>query len=252
MHKRKPCILPIHVGSLIVDKSLFTYRMNIGQAIEVPVFIWLISIPNHEPILVDTGFKIESFTTMLHYPTVQTKLQTPSEALRINGYKPEDFKQIILSHLHWDHCSNNALFPNASFIVQKDEMEYAAQPLQAHETLYEIGISGYKPPYEDKDVSYKIIDGNYRIVEGVNIIKAPGHTPGMQVVTVETSKGVYCIASDNIPLYENIHLNQPSSIWPSGCFCNLVDYYHSLNTIKNIADYILPGHETNLIGQVFP
>lgn len=217
-----------------------------GQIIEVPVFIWLITTPGESPILVDTGFRKNSISTGLHYPIIQTRDQNPVEALKKHGYKPDDFKQIIVTHLHWDHCGNNDLFPKARFIVQKDELDYASNPLPVHEKPYEIGIPNHKPAFQG--FSYEAIDGDYEITQNIQLVKAPGHTPGIQNVSVKTDQGLYYLASDNIPLQENIE----PLIWPSGCFCDLFAYYYTLNQIKARPDQIIPGHEPALIGREIP
>jgi N-acyl homoserine lactone hydrolase len=36
---------------------------------------------------------------------------------------------VIFTHLHWDHCSNVNLFPNARFTVQDKELRYAVSPI---------------------------------------------------------------------------------------------------------------------------
>ena len=57
--------------------------------------------------------------------------------LRQRGLEPGDIDVVINTHLHWDHCSNNALFPKATFYVQRDELGYACAPLPVHRQAYE-------------------------------------------------------------------------------------------------------------------
>ena len=53
----------------------------------------------------------------------------PDEALRLLGICPKEIDTVIMSHLHWDHCYNNHLFPQADFYIQKKEMMSAVCPL---------------------------------------------------------------------------------------------------------------------------
>jgi len=44
------------------------------------------------------------------------------------GYQPDDVKYVVVSHLHLDHSGGLALFPNAQFVIMKDELPYAYWP----------------------------------------------------------------------------------------------------------------------------
>ena len=35
---------------------------------------------------------------------------------------------VVLTHLHWDHVGNRDLFPDATVLVQEDELRYAISP----------------------------------------------------------------------------------------------------------------------------
>lgn len=111
-----------------------------------------------------------------------------NQPLREIGVMPEDIEIVILIHLHWDHASNNGLFKNATFLVQKKELEYASSPLPVHLKGYEAPQSGMRPHY--LGVKYTVTSGDYEVVPGVSTILTPGHSPGSQCVAVETEKGV--------------------------------------------------------------
>ena len=63
------------------------------------------------PVLFDTG----------HY------CNRPSlvAGLKANGLEPKDVRAVFLSHLHFDHCNNIDLFPDARVYVSRREWEYA-------------------------------------------------------------------------------------------------------------------------------
>ena len=42
--------------------------------------------------------------------------------------RPEEIDIVINSHLHFDHCSNNKLFPQAKFYFSKSELRHAYVP----------------------------------------------------------------------------------------------------------------------------
>ncbi len=94
------------------------------------------------------------------------------------GLKPGDVDIVINTHLHWDHCSNNHLFPQATFFVQRKELQYAAAPLPAHSKYYEAYEPGVIPPFVG--THFEIIEADKEILKDVSVMLSPGHTPGFQ------------------------------------------------------------------------
>ena len=69
---------------------------------------------NEGPLLFDVG----------HYCNRSTLIQ----GLHQEGMQPSDVKIVFLSHLHFDHCNNVDLFPNAKIMVSQREWEYIDNP----------------------------------------------------------------------------------------------------------------------------
>ena len=98
-------------------------------------FVFVIQGPEGA-IVVDTGFDA----------AVATKrgrifLRCPSEGLTLLGIDPASVRDVVLTHLHYDHCGNQGLFPNARFHLQAAEMAYATGPCMCHGMLR----GGYDP-----------------------------------------------------------------------------------------------------------
>lgn len=231
-------IRPLHVGTVIRDKSVFTYLKNMGQRIEVPLLAWLIE-GNGRRILVDTGGH-DPRVSELHHPYSRTSGQDPVAALKACGVGPEEIDTIILTHLHWDHASNIDLFPEARVIVQRKELNYAASPLPPHRWAYQLF-----PELGLGDEKYEIIDGDLQIEEGISVHLTPGHSPGLQGVSVRTSDRVYFIAGDNVPLLEMWQAKDHYGVahWPGSIHVDLRLYLESLARIESLGDFILPSHD---------
>lgn len=231
-------IRPLHVGTAIRDKSIFTYLRNMGQRMNVPIVAWYIEGRGRR-ILVDTGGhdpdKIE-----LHGPYNRTPAQDPVAALNAWGVFPEEIDTIILTHLHWDHASNIDLFPRARVIVQQEELRYAAAPLPSHRWAYNL-----HPPLNFRCERYEIIHGDAQIEQGLLVHLTPGHSPGSQGVSVRTDKGVFFIAGDNVPLMEmwNARDSYGAAHWPGTIHVDLEMYFDSLHRIESLGDIILPSHD---------
>ena len=88
----------------------------------------------------------------------------------------------------------------------------------------------------------RVVDGDAEVAPGISLALLPGHTPGIQGVRVETEEGVYLIASDTYPLYENYE-----KMSPSGIHVDLKEWFASYEKTKKICDFILPGHDMRVL-----
>src|SRR5256884_771733 len=83
---------------------------------------------------------------------------------------------VVNTHLHFDHCGGNHLFAGRPIYVQRQELEDART-----EDDYTI-----RQWVEAPGVRYEPVDGELALPPGLRLVPAPGHTPGLQVVVVET------------------------------------------------------------------
>jgi len=235
-------IRPLHVGTLTVDKSTLTYMRGFGEKIEVPCIMWLIQ-GQGRTVIVDTGPPDEESSISNHGPMVRTPDQDPERALEIAGIEPKSVETVVLTHLHWDHAYNNHLFPRARFLVQQRELDYARNPLPIHAHGYESPAAGYSQDHI-RGTQWTTLDGDEEIYPGMRLLLTPGHTPGLQAVSVETQGGQVIIASDNVPLMENWR-GEPPLIphLPSGIHVDLGEYFQSLDRLGETGARILPGHD---------
>lgn len=228
-------ITPLILATGLVDRSMTLLYRDPGVKQEGPVISWLLE-GNDMKILVDTG-PAGPFQAMdeIFHQTPEQKIE--SQLLR-NGVSPDDISMIINTHLHTDHCSGNAYFNNIDCLVQRSEIEYAKNPLKVHEAAYNITLDG---------INFRLLDGDAEIAPGLQVIHTPGHSPGSQAVVVHTANGVYIIAGDTIPSYENTMVPDNEPFWPSGIFCDLKEYYLSLGRIKALGGFILPSHDISVL-----
>jgi len=235
-------IRPFHLGTIRRDKSIFTYLRNMGTLVDFPVLAWYIEGQGHR-ILVDTGGH-DPAQAAFQQPYLREPGQDPVARLAALGVRPEDIEILILTHLHWDHASNIHLFPKARVIIQREELRYAAAPLDPHRGVYQTIPPG--PPALER---LEVIDGDKEIAEGVSVHLTPGHTPGIQGVAVRAPSGVYFIAGDNAPLMENWDAREKYGVthWPNSIHVDLESYFKSLRRMETLGDIILPGHEWGVL-----
>ena len=226
-------IRPIKVGSISYYRGAFTSNQEkYKEREEFPVLIFLIE-GNGRKILVDTGSgdpALESMKVSYHGPGITRKPEeAPDEALRLLGIQPEEIDTVIMTHLHWDHCYNNHLFPQADFYVQKKELFDAVCPLPKFKTTYETFYTGVVPPWARQATKWKVIDGDYDLCEGIKLLLIPGHSLGLQGVLVDTEKGQYFLPSDAVPLYDCIARLAEGEYAMSGLCADIVGFYNTFD-----------------------
>jgi N-acyl homoserine lactone hydrolase len=93
---------------------------------------------------------------------------------------------VINTHLHFDHCGGNRLFPGLPIHVQARELADAR-------TRHDYTIREW---VDFPGATYAEHDGEAEILPGVRIVPAPGHTDGHQIVVVETGEGQVVLGGD--------------------------------------------------------
>ena len=93
---------------------------------------------------------------------------------------------VVNTHLHFDHCGGNRLFPGVPIHVQRRELADART--EEDYTIREwVDFPG---------ATYVEHEGEVELLPGVKLVPAPGHTAGHQVVLVETDEGLVVIGGD--------------------------------------------------------
>ncbi len=115
------------------------------------------------------------------------------DELREIGLTPADFTHVAFSHFHADHTGNANLFPAATWIINKTELA-AALNVPAPFSVNAASFSGYA------QAKQQLIDGDYDVFgDGtVRILRAPGHTPGHQILVLKFRKAGNVILSGDL------------------------------------------------------
>jgi glyoxylase-like metal-dependent hydrolase (beta-lactamase superfamily II) len=109
------------------------------------------------------------------------------------GYKPSDITYFALSHYHSDHTANANAFAGATWIVQKAERDFmfTDKPQGIVQPAHYSGLRNARTELLDNENFDVFGDGT------VQVLAAPGHTPGHQVVFVRLPKrGPVVLAGD--------------------------------------------------------
>jgi N-acyl homoserine lactone hydrolase len=240
-------IQALHVGTLKdFPSAAITYHRGFGETIDVAMIMFLVTGGEH-PVIVDTGTGTPEYTRTNHgYELVRPAEQEPLAVLARAGVEPTEVGTVVNTHLHWDHCSNNDLFPNARVVVQKAELEYAIDPLEPNLKAFER-LPGLTPPWMralDRTVT---VTGDTELMPGVSLVHLPGHTPGSQGVLVRGAEASYLLAGDCVDVHDNWEGDARLSHIPSGSFTNLHHYMDSFAKIERLGCEVVPSHDLAVV-----
>jgi glyoxylase-like metal-dependent hydrolase (beta-lactamase superfamily II) len=139
-------------------------------------------------------------------------------SLRSAGYTPEEVDLVLLTHLHSDHVGGlttqdgKRVFPNADVYVAKAESDFWLSPEIAAKAPKDAqpffqSAQAIAAPYI-KAGKWHTFSGSEPIVDGMQIIPLPGHTPGHTGYEF-SSKGQKILFCGDIIHAQRVQLQHP-------------------------------------------
>lgn len=202
-HREEGRLASLHAVGVGVSREDF---------VDVPVVAFFVEHPTAGSMLIDTGFHgsvpIEPGQAMgrfggLVFKDVEMESnQAVPAQLRGLGVAPESIKTIVMTHLHSDHASGIAHFPEATFIISEREWAEARKASQ---------LNGYIKRQYDHAFDYRLVDfegadassfatfGRALDLFGdgsVMLVDTPGHTHGHMAVVLRLAGGEALVAGD--------------------------------------------------------
>src|SRR4051812_32872291 len=169
-----PTVTPVLVAELLAE----------GE--RMPVYVHVIDHPDGR-VLVDTGL------TELH-PEVAEMDPRLVPVTEWDDVDVAGIDVVVNTHLHFDHCGGNHLFAGRPTYVQRRELDDARS--KDDYTIREW--------VEAPGVKYVPVDGEFELLPGLRLVPTPGHTPGSQVVVVETGGRPFVIAGDTAVFFHEL------------------------------------------------
>ena len=146
-----------------------------------------------------------------------------ADALAELDMTPADVGLVINTHLHFDHCGQNAVFSHAACAVQRTELDRAKR--ESRELYDWFGFM---------DARWELLDGDTEIVPGLSVITTPGHTVGHQCVVVSSADGQDLLVGDAAYTPRQF-AGPPDADLPPGQAADPVAWRGSLGRIKSLA-----------------
>jgi N-acyl homoserine lactone hydrolase len=144
-----------------------------GRGGEWPVHGFVITHPGGAA-LVDTG--VGGPQQLLSDWRVVNR--TAADALAELDMTPGDITLVINTHLHFDHCGQNAVFKHAAFHVQRAELDRARRESPQLSDWFDF-----------MGARFELLDGDTEVLPGLSVMATPGHTAGHQSVVVRVGDG---------------------------------------------------------------
>ena len=155
-------------------------------------------------ILIDTGMgnkQNEKFFSHYH-PHGNTSLLG---SLKAKGFSPEDITDVVLTHLHFDHCggavSKDAdgnlytTFPNATYWSDKEHWNWAINPNAREKASF---LKENILPIQEAG-QLEFVNEYTKIIPELSFALANGHTEGMLIPRIQFGEETIVFMADLLP-----------------------------------------------------
>jgi glyoxylase-like metal-dependent hydrolase (beta-lactamase superfamily II) len=137
-------------------------------------------------------------------------------ALKESGFSTDDVTDVILTHLHFDHCGGSTrrtasgvepVFSSAVHHVQQRHWDWAWTPNQRESGSFFRENYG---PLQDAGL-VRFVNGVERILPGISVMPVDGHTEAQQLVGVASDEATLLFLADLVPTHAHVPL-----VWGMG------------------------------------
>jgi glyoxylase-like metal-dependent hydrolase (beta-lactamase superfamily II) len=215
-------IYKIETGNLMIDggamfgvvpKSLWEekYPANEKNLCNLSMRSLLI-VTEGRKILIDTGVGNKQDEKFFGYYYLNGN-HSLKGSLKQTGSTPDDITDVILTHLHFDHCGgaveyneNNELkpaFKNARYWISSQQWEWANNP--NHREKASFLKENFIPIKESGQL--EIIDSDFELVPGIELRLYDGHTEGQIIPFIRYNNKTIVYVADLIPTSAHIPLS---------------------------------------------
>jgi len=195
----------------IVPKPLWEQRQTADERNRIPVALrCLLAERGEQRILVDTGIGDRWDARQRDIYGMERRAGQLLTELDAAGYSRDSITDVVLTHLHFDHCGGACLdldgmtpaFPQARWWVQRQHWDWAHNPSERDRGSFRrddfaaLADTG----------RLELLEGSTEITGGLRAVPVSGHTPAMQILEFHTGSGTLVFLADLIPSAAHLHL----------------------------------------------
>lgn len=169
----------------------------------------MLLVSDKKKIIVDNGVGYKLSKKLNDIYGVDHSQFTLEKSLGELGFTTSDITDVILTHLHFDHCGGctykkdgeiKLTFPNAVYYLQKKQWDWGNNPSERDKASF--FPENFVPIKEQGHL--KLLDGELKFDEFITLPVVNGHTPGMQLVIVKDEEQTVLYTADLFPTTSHI------------------------------------------------
>jgi glyoxylase-like metal-dependent hydrolase (beta-lactamase superfamily II) len=228
-------------GPFTSSGALLWWNQDWERQVERAYYLWLVQ-GEAGMLLVDAGLSPAQARDRDLSP-----YQSPARVVDRAGLAPEEVERVALTHLHWDHAGGVNLFPRAKVYVSASEWRFWMEE-EVSRTPPFMAVCDQATREElaavERAGRLELVEDGRELLPGVRCHLAPGHTPGLMVISVPTASGTAVIGSDCGHTFRNYREQ-----WPSIFITDLAAWMRSLPRVMDLAsapELVFPGHDIAL------
>jgi len=160
-------------------------------------------------ILIDAGLGIKQSEKFFNYYYLNGN-DSLEKSLTSHGFTANDITDLILTHLHFDHCGGAVIkdngnaykltFPNANYWVSKKQWEWSKNPNQREKASF---LSENIVPIEQSG-KLNFVDNSFDFSDAIHLKTYNGHTEGLLIPFINYQDHTIVYVSDLFPTAANI------------------------------------------------
>ncbi|SRR5690606_29420803 len=189
----------------IVPKPLWERRIQADERNRIPLAMRCLLLEGDgRVILIDNGLGHKYDEKFRDIYAIDHESSNLVRSLEEAGFSADDVTDVILTHLHFDHCGGTTkrvggeivlTFSNARHYVQRRHWEWARNP-NAREAA-----SFFAENLDPLDASglLQLVDGEVSLFPGVDVLAMNGHTEAQQIVRVRDEQRTLVFVADLLP-----------------------------------------------------
>lgn len=190
----------------IVPKPLWERRIAPDARNRIPLNMRCLLLEgNGRLILIDNGLGEKYDEKFGEIYAVDYEHAHLGRSLMEAGFSENDVTDVILTHLHFDHCGGSTkrteggrfdlTFKNARHYVQRKHWQWACSPNPREEASF---LRENLDPLEASG-QLELLDGEGEVFPGIEVITVNGHTESQQLVKISDHERTLVFVADLLP-----------------------------------------------------
>jgi len=234
----------LECGEIKASESLLFDQGDSKVFQKIGCFAWLLQNAG-ERILIDTGIKdidVVNKTRKGPQEWEQSREQKIENQISRVGLSPDDITKVILTHLHYDHCSNLTLFKNAQIYLAQKEWEAVSHPRNREHFKSDFFPQVIKSIQRNIGKRITLVGRHLQLDNCLELFEVGGHTPGSLIAKVTCDLGPCMLTGDAVFLVDNVRKKIPIGL--------TYDLEASINVLEILSDFeglCLPSHDISVL-----